>query len=64
MKLKQLLKEKDLSAAQLSRRVGVSVYTTWKWTNNKGEPNAVHMLQIAEALNVPVEDIVRCFAEK
>ena len=63
MKFKQLLKDKDITGAQLARRINVSVYTVWKWTNGKGEPVARRMLKIAEALNVSVEEIVRCFAD-
>ncbi len=63
MKFKQLLKDKDITGAQLARRINVSVYTVWKWTNGKGEPAARRMLKIAEALNVSVEEIVRCFAD-
>lgn len=64
MKFKQLLREKDITGAQLARRINVSVYTVWKWTNGKGEPVAARMIKIADALGVSVEEIVRCFAEK
>ena len=64
MNFKQLLREKDMTGAQLARRIKVSPYTVWKWTNGKGEPTACRMLKIASALDVSVEEIVRCFAEQ
>lgn len=64
MKFKKLLREKDITGAQLARRINVSVYTVWKWANGKGEPAAFRMIKIADVLGVSVEEIVRCFAEK
>ena len=55
MKFKQLLREKDITGAQLARRINVSVYTVWKWANGKGEPVAARMIKIADALGVSVE---------
>ena len=39
MKLKQLLKEKDITASQLARKLNVSVGVVWKWCNDKAHPD-------------------------
>lgn len=63
MNFKEFLKRKDLTASQLARRLGVSVAVVWKWTNNRSEPKAAYISQIAKVLNVPVEQVLACFTK-
>ena len=61
MKLKNLLKEKDINGAQLGRRLGVSRSLVSLWVTGKAVPTTKAVLKIAEELNMPVETIMRCF---
>ena len=61
--LSELLKEKDLHASQLARRVGVNRSTASKWARGFMKPKECHITQIATALNVSVDDVIKCFEE-
>ena len=61
MDFKQLLREKDLTGAQLGRRIGVSRWVVSYWTSGKGTPRAKYIPDIAEVLGITVEDVLRCF---
>lgn len=63
MQFKQLLREKDLTGAQLGRRIGVSRWVVSYWTSRKGRPHGKYIPQIAEALGVSVEDVVKSFED-
>lgn len=63
MNFKEFLKSKDLTASQLARRIDVSVAVVWKWANNRSEPKATYISQIAKVLNVPVEQVLACFTK-
>ena len=64
MKLKQLLKEKDITASQLARRLGVSVGVVWKWCNDKSKPDVTHIPKIASILGVSLETVHACWEIK
>lgn len=50
--------EKKLSVADLAREIGVSEFTVERW--EEGElPDSAHLLALASALGVTVEDILR-----
>lgn len=61
MKFKQLLREKDLTGAQLGRRIGVSRWVVSYWMSGKGSPRSKYIPNIAEALGITVEEVLRCF---
>ncbi len=61
MKLKQLLKEKDMTASQLARRLKVSVTVVWKWCNDKSKPDVSYIKKIAEILSVSTDRVLECF---
>ena len=61
--LKDLLKEKDLHAAQLARRIGVDRSTVSKWSSGKLKPKEKYLSKISEVLNVSVEEVIKCFEE-
>lgn len=58
---KALLKEKDITGAQLGRRIGVSRALVSAWMRGKSVPRTPYVPKIAEALGVSVEEIVNCF---
>lgn len=63
MTLKELLKEKDLTAAWLSRRVGVSSAAVGMWVNGETMPGIIHARKIAKALNVTTDEVIDCFVK-
>lgn len=61
MKFKQLLKEKDITASQLARRIYVSVGVVWKWCNDKSKPDVSYITQMASILGVSSETVLACW---
>lgn len=61
MKLKQLLKEKDITASQVARRLNVSVSVVWKWCNDKSKPDISYVGKIADILGVTSDDVLSCW---
>ena len=64
MNFKELLKEVDMSGAQLARRVGVSRSAVSSWVIGKTSPNFDKIYAIAKALGVSVERVIQCFVHK
>ena len=61
MKFKELLKEKDLHASQLARRINVSAGAVWKWCNDKSKPDVSYITKIANVLGVSSETVLACW---
>lgn len=61
MTFKELLKERDVSAAQLSRWIGVSKTTITNWKDGKCSPAIKYVVKIAERLAVSTETVCECF---
>lgn len=61
MKLKQLIKEKDITASQLARQLDISVGVVWKWCNDKSNPDVTYITKIASVLGVSVETVLACW---
>lgn len=64
MKFKQLLKEKDIKASQLARRLNISVGVVWKWCNDKSRPDITFVIKIAAILGVKEKAILDCWEVK
>ena len=60
-KLKQLLKERDLTAAQLSRKSNVPKNTISDWLSGNSPRDISQVKRVAEALNVSLDFL--CFGE-
>ena len=63
MKLKQILKEKDITASQLARRLGISVGVVWKWCNNKSKPDICFISRIARILEISELTVLICWQD-
>jgi len=59
--LKKLLKEKDLTAAQLSRRTGVPKNTLSDWLSGNSPRDITQVKTVAEALGVSLDYL--CFGQ-
>lgn len=64
MTLKEILKEKDLSYAWLSRRCGVGRMSVFNWATGRTKPGVKHIRNIANALNMTTDEVIDCFIEK
>lgn len=61
---KKLLKEKDITGAQLARRLKLSRGQVSYWTSGKGVPKTIYIPMIAKILNETVERVLKCFEEE
>ena len=62
MSFKELLKSKDMTAARLSRKIGVTRWTVCNWVNGRNTPqNVLTVGKIAKALETDFETILNCF---
>ena len=64
MEFKELLKEVDMSSAQVARKIGVTRPTVYSWARGETSPTVANLVDIAKALNVPVERVMECFVKK
>ena len=62
MSFKELLKSKDMTAARLSRKIGVARWTVGNWIHGRNAPQSILTVgKIAKALETDVETIINCF---
>ena len=62
MSFKELLKSKDMTAARLSRKIGVTKETVRNWVHGRNTPqNVLTVGKIAKALETDFETILNCF---
>lgn len=64
MSLKELLKEKDMTGAQLARRLNRTRSAVSSWVCGRAEPSVKEVRSIANALDVSVDTVLDCFEEK
>lgn len=57
----KLLKEHDITAARLARRLGIAGNTVAYWTRGVTRPTADKYRLIADVVGVSVDEVVRCF---
>ena len=60
---KELLKQKDITGAQLSRKLNKTRQAVSKWVNGVSEPSLSEVKLISEILGVSVDDILNCFVK-
>lgn len=60
---KDLLREKDITGAQLGRRIGVSRALVSAWMRGTSVPRTLQIPKIAKALDVSVEEVIKCFEQ-
>ena len=54
-----LLRERGMEQKELARRIGVSDKTVSAWRTGRARSYAKYLAEIAEALSVSVEDLVK-----
>ena len=61
--LQTLIKERGYNCLKLAKMLGYSQSVVYEWSYCRRGPCARDMVRLAEILDVPVERIVRIFAE-
>lgn len=61
MTLKDLLRKKDMHAAQLARKLKLHRATVSKWCTKQTKPKITYIPIIAEFLGVTVDEVLACF---
>ena len=58
LKIKELCKEKDISVDELAGIMNVSRQAVYGWINEKTLPTMDHLVELADILDVTLDDIV------
>lgn len=59
MNLKKLMIEREMTAADIARKTGMTQATLSRYINGKRIPNINSVIKIAKALNVPIELLMK-----
>lgn len=59
MNLKKLMIEREMTAADIARKSGMTQATLSRYINGKRTPNLNSVIKIAKALNVPIELLMK-----
>lgn len=64
IRFKELLKEKDIHGAQLSRKLGYNRTIVSTWVSGRAKPTERTIPRIAEILGVSTEEVIACFSDE
>lgn len=59
MNLKKLMIEREMTAADISRKTGMTQAALSRYINDKRTPNLNSVIKIAKTLNVPIELLLK-----
>lgn len=59
MNLKKLMIEREMTAADIARKSGMTQAALSRYINGKRTPNINSVIKIAKALNVPIELLMK-----
>ena len=59
MNLKKLMIEREMTAADIARKTGMTQATLSRYINGKRIPRINSVIKIAKALNVPIELLMK-----
>jgi len=54
----EMIQKEGGSLSQLARKTGISRMTLWRYSTGRQEPTLTMALQIAEALDVPLQNLI------
>jgi transcriptional regulator with XRE-family HTH domain len=57
-RLRNILKERNISAYQFAKDLGFPQSTVWEWLDGKYVPKAEKMATIADYLDVPIQVLI------
>jgi len=56
-RIKELRELKGLSQADLAKRLNVSLHSVWRWENERVDPRASELSQMADVFECGVQDL-------
>lgn len=59
MNLKKLMIEREMTAADIARKTGMTQAALSRYINDKRNPSLNSVIKIAKALNVPIELLLK-----
>lgn len=59
MNLKKLMIEREMTAADIARKTGITQAALSRYINDKRNPRLNSVIKIAKALNVPIELLLK-----
>ena len=62
MKFKKILKEANVTQAELAKVLGVHQTLISQWCNGQSKPGVDRIEQISVALGQPIDVVVKCFS--
>ena len=63
MNFKELRKEKGKTQTEIALHIGIKQSAVAMWETCKSKPRTEDLSKLAEALDVPVEQIIACFTK-
>ena len=58
-KVKQLMKDQDLTVYALSKRTGISQATIAQWLHGRNGASVTSLQKLANYFNVPIEELIK-----
>lgn len=56
-RIKELREAKKMSQVELAKQLNVSLHSVWRWENEKIDPRATELLQLAEVFECEIKDL-------
>lgn len=57
-KIKQLMKDKDMTAYTLSKKTGISQAAIGQWLNGKNGASVSSLQKLADCFGIPISDLI------
>ena len=58
-KIKQLMKDQNMTAYTLSKRTGISQAAIGQWLNGKNGASVTSLQKLADCFNVPIGELIK-----
>lgn len=58
-KIKQLMKDQDMTAYALSKKTGISQATIGQWLNGKNGASVTSLQKLADCFGVPIGELIK-----
>lgn len=58
-RIKQLMKERDMTAYTLSKKTGISQAAIGQWMNGKNGASVTSLQKLADCFDVPINELIK-----
>ena len=58
-KIKQLMKDQDMTAYKLSKKTGISQAAIGQWLHGKNGASVTSLQKLADCFNVPIGELIK-----